>query len=318
MSDPGGPPRRTTRARLAATRSRAAGLQHRAGECFVQERTRRGWVQDGWYAWLADRNRGGGLLAGGLAYRIFLWQLPAALLVVSITGIVASLASRTPDDLARSAGVNAAVAGVVSSATTQAGEGKWALLLIGLWGTWWAGRGAARAVRLVAEIAWQARAERRWSSARASLGFTGIMGGAIALQTVVSQWLDGGFVQDVTVWGLLTLALGVYAAWAFTLLPRGGRHWTAVLPGAFLFLVMLRLVSLGSTIYLSGKIERVNDLYGGLGIAIVILLFLYVEARLFVGAMFLNATIAGVAHGTLAESGLVEGGADRGSVDSGA
>ena len=44
-----------------------------------------------------------------------------------------------------------------------------------------------------------------------------------------------------------------------------------------------------------------DDLYGGLGIALVILLFLYLAARAFVGGGFADPTFSGIAHAPLAE-----------------
>jgi uncharacterized BrkB/YihY/UPF0761 family membrane protein len=49
----------------------------------------------------------------------------------------------------------------------------------------------------------------------------------------------------------------------------------------------------------------VSDLYGAFGLAIVILLWLYIVSRVFVGGMFLNATIAGVPAGHLEEEGMI-------------
>ena len=84
-----------------------------------------------------------------------------------------------------------------------------------------------------------------------------------------------------------------------TLLPHGGRPWVWVVPGAVFFAITSRVVSIGASIYLSGRIGRVNDVYGRLGVAIVALLWLYLGARFFVWGQFLSATFAGVRHGLL-------------------
>ena len=49
-------------------------------------------------------------------------------------------------------------------------------------------------------------------------------------------------------------------------------------------------------LYLAPKLGRSSELYGALGAATVILLWLYLEARLFVGAAFLNACLWERAH----------------------
>jgi uncharacterized BrkB/YihY/UPF0761 family membrane protein len=76
---------------------------------------------------------------------------------------------------------------------------------------------------------------------------------------------------------------GGLLVWVMTMLPHGGRRWVVVLPGALFFATIVRLLTLATVVYFAPKLGRVDDLYGGLGIAIVILLFLYLVARAFVG-----------------------------------
>jgi uncharacterized BrkB/YihY/UPF0761 family membrane protein len=78
------------------------------------------------------------------------------------------------------------------------------------------------------------------------------------------------------------------------LLPHGERRWLALVPGALVFALALRLLSLATSFYFAPKLGRVHDLYGSHGIAIVILLSLFLIARAWVVCQFLNATIAGV------------------------
>ena len=56
---------------------------------------------------------------------------------------------------------------------------------------------------------------------------------------------------------------------------------------------------MATVVYFAPRLGRIDDLYGGLGIAIVILLFLYLVARAFVGGAFINATFAGVSQASL-------------------
>src|SRR5262249_26966949 len=84
------------RSRVASARTRAEELQRRSLERLELESERRGWVRTAVNAYEADRNRGGGLLAGGLAYRIFLWELPAALVLVAVFGLTSSATGRPP------------------------------------------------------------------------------------------------------------------------------------------------------------------------------------------------------------------------------
>ena len=93
---------------MAHVRDRIAELEGRVVERFDQERQRRTWVEIGWQAWLRMRQRGGPLLSGGLAYRLFLFLLSAALLIVAVVGTFVDLSGETPDQAAHDLGMGAA------------------------------------------------------------------------------------------------------------------------------------------------------------------------------------------------------------------
>src|SRR6187200_33720 len=112
--EPASPSRPSVRQRMAHVRDRTVELEGRALERFEQERRRRTWVEMCWQAWLRMRQRGGPLLSGGLAYRLFLFMLPAALLVVSVIGVFVDISGETPDQAAHDLGMGAALAATVA------------------------------------------------------------------------------------------------------------------------------------------------------------------------------------------------------------
>jgi uncharacterized BrkB/YihY/UPF0761 family membrane protein len=288
--------------RVETARMRAEELQRRSLERLERESERRGWVRKLMNAYEADRNRGGGLLAGGLAYRIFLWELPAALVLVTVFGLAAKAGDRAPEDVARSAGLGGAVVATVAAAVHEADRASWWLLLIGLVLMIWAGRSAVRALQIVSEIAWSEREAARPSTIESSLVFSAVALGVIVLQVALAYL--HGVVGSLGGWLIGTAVMGVLAVWVMTVLPHGGRSWRSVVPGALAFAAGVRLLTMATAVYFAPKLGRIDDLYGGLGLAIVILLFLYLLARAFVAAAFLNATFAGVSHATLRQQHL--------------
>ena len=162
-SDPG---------RIARARRSAAELETRARKEFDRAREQHATVRLAVQAFESDRRRAGGLLAGGLAYRIFLWQIPLALLLVSAFGLATELSGDDPADLARKTGMTAALAGAISQAVAASQSARWWLLILGAFLTVSAGRGVYRGVRLVSELAWDTRAPRG-SSLKGSLAVTG-------------------------------------------------------------------------------------------------------------------------------------------------
>jgi uncharacterized BrkB/YihY/UPF0761 family membrane protein len=115
---------------------------------------------------------------------------------------------------------------------------------------------------------------------KGSLAFTALMLAGILSPFLLSAIVKGFFLFDIVEWVLGTVVIGVLA--------------------------------MGSALYFRTRLDSVNDLYGALGLAIVVQLWLYLLARLYVGGQFLNATIAGVDPGSLGSD------AWNPSVDSGA
>ena len=90
------------------------------------------------------------------------------------------------------------------------------------------------------------------------------------------------------------LLVVVYAgamAWVMQQLPSRASGWLPFLPGAILVAVGSQLVHLLVVLYLAPRLGRSSELYGALGAATVILLWLYLEARLVVGGSSLNAAL---------------------------
>ena len=272
--------------RIARARAGADELQRRARGELEEARARHESVRLAVETFERDRTKAGGLLAGGLAYRIFLWQIPFVLALVSAFGLAADLAGTDVADLARRAGMTAAVAGAIAQGVEASGQGRIWLLILGLFLTLWAGRGVFRGVRLVSELAWGARAPRA-SSFKGSLAVSGFGLIALAHQALWSAIELPALLRFL--FGLLT-ACGLLT-WMLALLPRDDAPWTAMVPGGVVLGVGLRLLSLAASTYFAYRLDQSDDLYGSLSIAIVLMLYLFRLARLFVAAQFLNSTL---------------------------
>ena len=276
--------------RIARARRTAEELERRARTEFERARDRHASVRIVVQAFESDRRRAGGLLAGGLAYKVFLWQIPLVLFLVSAFGLVADLAGDDPADLARQTGMTAALASAISQAVAASGSARWWLLILGAFLTVWAGRGVYRGLRLVSELAWDARAPKG-NSLMGSLAVTGFGLIAIVMQALLPKAfssVDAPTVISFVVGLILASALSVLM---LSLLPRADAPRLAVLPGAVMFGVGIRLLGLAASTYFAVRLDRTSDLYGALGVAVVMMLYLFVLARLFVAAQFLNATL---------------------------
>jgi uncharacterized BrkB/YihY/UPF0761 family membrane protein len=239
-----------------------------------------------------EQRSGAGLLAGGLAYRFFLWLVPFGLVVAAIASFWVRLDRGGLQDAARSFGLGGVAAHSATSAVQDGSRARWFLLIAGLVLLLWAGIGAVRALRVAARLAWGLDPARLRNPLRSSLVFSvaAVLGLAASMFASWARYhLD---VLGLVITLLDAVVFGLLALFAFHNLPRP-QHiaWRRQWPGAALVGAGVTGVHVFLAYYLAGRLESTPALYGTLGAAVVVLLVLYLIARLVVSAMFLNATL---------------------------
>jgi uncharacterized BrkB/YihY/UPF0761 family membrane protein len=288
---------RGLKARKAALVARADLARRLAEERAEALRQHHATVRLAYDAYDHDRRQAGALLAGGLAYRLFLWLLPVSLVAATVIGLIGDISSLPTEQVADRSGLPAALTTVVARAAADAGRGLIPLLVLGLWAMLWAGKAVVKALRLLAAVSWQMRPGPMSHGIRAALSFTGL-GLALMASPIALRPLYGGpFLVDVLVWLLEALAAVPLFAWLFSFLPHPeGVGWIDLLPGGALLSVGLQALRVATAVYFVGRLDRVDDLYGALGIAVVLMVWLFILGRLVVAAMSLNAARYRAAH----------------------
>jgi uncharacterized BrkB/YihY/UPF0761 family membrane protein len=274
------------RLRAAAVRGRVERLEQRA----QAERGRHDSV-DAVFA-MADRDveLGGGIIAGALAYRLFIWLLPLALVAVAGLGVAAEAKSETPEDAAESLGM----AGLVSNsiAASAKGSARWYALAIGIPVLIYTTRGILRVLIGSHRILWadlrSAAPKPTLVSSLRLLALLLCFPVAALVASAVRAWSPGV--------GLLSTLLTVlpYAGiWLLVSirLPHRAAAWTDLIPGALLFGVGIEAIQLVAAYFLAPYALAKQGTYGSLGIAAALLFTLYLVSRLAVGAAVLNATL---------------------------
>lgn len=257
-----------------------------------RERDKHGAVRTLFHLYEEDKGRGGGLLAGGLAYRLFIWLLPAALVASSILRLFADAGGQTPSATAKDVGMGAAMAATVHQAAVQAGRAAPVLLVMGLVIMLWASRGVLKALRLVSAIAWRMTPGPLGSQVRTTLATAAVLCVLPVYSVVVAPLYGGSIGGDLVATLLTTTGIVAIATWAAGCLPLPeGVRWFHLLPGAILFAIGFEALRLATTIYFAGKLARVDDLYGALGFAAVFMTYLYLLARLTVLGLMANAAM---------------------------
>jgi uncharacterized BrkB/YihY/UPF0761 family membrane protein len=254
------------------------------------ERPRHASVEVGFRFLVRDRQIAGGVLGGGMAYRLFFWILALAVLVSSGLGFAAHAGSDV-DTAVSEAGLTTAVASTVSTAAEQSDAGRWWLLAIGLYLTVWFSWSLLRALRLVHAAAWQVAPQPVRNAPRA-IGCVLAAPVAAAAATAVAGWVRA---HTASATGLVATLL-VGAAFAFVWLAASRRlpatpdaPWTAFLPGAVGLGIGLEALHVFTVYFLADKLASSSALYGSLGLAGTMLFYLYLIGRGVIWAAELNA-----------------------------
>ena len=225
------------------------------------------------------------VLAGGLAYKLFLWLLPFGLVVGGALGL--SNADST-EEAVEGGGLPGAVSNAIGDAARSADSESWWLFAVGVPLLLWAGFAGAKAVQLVHSLVWDEPPPRP-KPLLASLAFTGAVlafGVAIALTWWVREDWPGLLAPVITVVPLAAL-------WLFISLhlPHRDADWRALVPGALLVAVGFQVLHELIGHFLVPKLEKSTSLYGSLGATTTLLFFIYMVGILIVFAPVLNSSL---------------------------
>jgi len=274
------------RVRTAALQARAAQIQKRA----EVERSRHASVDAAYEIADRDAEVGGTIIAGALAYRLFIWLLPLALVLVAGFGVAASAATDSPEKAARSLGLAGIVSGSVAGAAKS--SARWYALLIGIPILLWATRSLLRTLIVIHRLCWtDVRHAAPKATPKATLRLLGLLLCFFLVSAganyVRSRLPGPGLIVTIALivpYGGLWLLLSMR-------LPRRNAPWTALLPGALLFAVGSELVGAVVALFIVPEAESKQGTYGSLGLAAALLLGLFFLSRVIVATAVVNATL---------------------------
>lgn len=237
-----------------------------------------------------DAQIGGGLLAGALAYRLFVFLLPTSLLLVSGLGLYAGTVDKSPAEVASDAGLHGLIASEVASAA--AGRHRAVVFLVMLPAVAYGLITLYRAIARVHAIVWLGSGHG-FKATRKGLG---VFAAALVLQFAAVEtvgWLRRSN-QFSGLAALLVYLFVVGGSWlAVSLdLPHRDVRWPRLLPGALLVGGGLLLINVFNVYVTTRLVENRANTYGALGIATALLFSLVLVGRLIVLSAELNAALA--------------------------
>ena len=282
------------RSRVERARHRATALQERGRELAERaqaERARHSSVDAAFQMFDRDGDVGGGIIAGALAYRLFIWLLPLALVLVAGLGVASDANHESPEEAARSIGLASLISNSISAAADS--SARWYALVIGIPILIWTTRSLLRILIGAHRLVWaDARAQAPRPTIVAACRLLGLLlafSVASGVAAFVRSRSPVAFGVPVTLLTMLPYA-GLWLLISLRL-PHRDAPWVALVPGAlFVGLGLEVLHFVGAYIIAPLAISK-RGTYGALGLAAGILFGLYLISRLIVGAAVMNATL---------------------------
>ena len=224
------------------------------------------------------------------AYRLFFWLIPLGL-AGTAAGAILGTKPDASSDLTGGRGIAGVVASMEREAIDNSQSERWYLLVLGVGLSIWFGLGVVRALHVVFALAWGEKIRKVQRPLLAGASFS-VFGGLLA---VTGSALSAGMDKLGLGYAALTVStVVVYGAAAFLIslvFPHADAPRRALVPGALLLSVSAIGVQAFVNVYLAPKVGRSISTYGMLGAASVILLWLFIIARLITVSAFLNATL---------------------------
>jgi uncharacterized BrkB/YihY/UPF0761 family membrane protein len=236
-----------------------------------------------------DSQVGGGILAGALAYRLFLFFLPLGFFLISVLGLIASWTGTNPVRVSKDIGIVNLVTNEVAE-TAEKGSGFW-VALVSLIVLAYVTVVLHRAVAVVHALAWENTAVPAKAGRSRKIFALGIAAQLVALGLLGGFRPESALAYTLSLAGLGLILAAIWLGMSLRL-PHAGAPWTALLPGAILYGVGLLAVRAFDKYLLDLLHEQRRSSYGTLGTASAILLSLFLIGRLVVFSAVINATLA--------------------------
>lgn len=281
------------RARVDSVRTRAEETRHRLDE--IRPRSKA--LDVAWSTLEYDLATGGGVLAGAVAFRVFMFIVPYVFVLVAGLGFAADAADQSSREVARSAGIGGLAAQAIVGVSSASNGERITVLVLGGFALLLAARTAVKVLNAVHALVWQVPIRRVRHSARAALVFVLVVTVALGLVSLV-----GRVRAESTIAGLIVLALytAVPAGMWLTVswfMPRAeGSSWFDLLPGAVLFAFGTQLLHVFTVLWVARQVSSKTETYGAIGAALALLLWAFLLGRIMTASAALNAILWQRAH----------------------
>ncbi|HXY27557.1 MAG TPA: YihY/virulence factor BrkB family protein [Acidimicrobiales bacterium] len=238
-----------------------------------------------------DVHVGGGILAGAVAFRMFLFLVPFVYIVFSLAGLTARTISQDPAHLAKTVGITGVLASALVDSQNISLASQIALLVGATIALVFTANSLAKTLYVVHWLVW--RFSRAKPSGWRPIALTVAVALVMTVLSVAGNKLrsDLGLAGSLLVLVVLTAVSFAVWWWVSWQLPHAPMSPRRLVPGA-LFVALGTLVMHAFTTYVIGPyVAHKSHTYGAVGIALAVLLWVYVFGRIIVGSAGINVTL---------------------------
>jgi uncharacterized BrkB/YihY/UPF0761 family membrane protein len=289
MPDASPDPSEQSVSRIAALQATAKARTESATAWATQLRERSPLIDAAFVVYERDRISAGSVLGSAIAFRLFLFFVPAIVFGVGLLGVVSGYVDdQTVTDTASLTGV---LAEQIRVALSQSSTAALLTLLTGLILMVSAGRTLAKALVASSSLVWLTGGKVT-AKVKVVAIIIGLMTSLMLMMLVTNKIrAELGLAAAGLSFGLNFV---VYAAGFVVLmsaLPRRTQDPGALVPGAvFASLVLLGMQAF-SQLYLPGRFDNASELYGGIGVTVVTLGWLFFVGRTLAFSFAMNAAL---------------------------
>ncbi len=295
---PGDPAEHDESGRVARTTQRLKGEQARllqritdTRERLERARPRSPLIDAGFRALDRDVETGGVVLAGAVAFRVFLFLVPYVFVAVVGFGVAADAAGQDAGDLARDGGIGGLVAKSISGAADLSGFARFSALVVGLFALLLGTRALYKVLRIVYGLIWGVPAGRPKSQLKAVLAVLGLATAAFVFVGLLDQLGERNLTFRIAALALSTLIPFTLGLIINVTLPHQPARWPDLIPGAIFLTIGVLVLHIITVVWISREIESKTDTYGAIGATLALLLWAYLLGRLITASAVVNASL---------------------------
>jgi uncharacterized BrkB/YihY/UPF0761 family membrane protein len=233
------------------------------------------------------RDVNGSIIAGYLAYRLFLLIMPMVVIIVALAGYDRSAVHHASGSM----GLGATLTSTVAQAGQDAHKSRGVLLLVGVLGLITTAWGFLGALQFTSAQAWQIPTRKFAGKARIFVRLSGslLLFGAIIYVSALVRRAGAlvGLAASITV---LAGAFVAYFGLGW-ILPRRAKEWYWLLPGALVGAACNVVMQGLATWYLPDKLSHASKTYGALGITLTMFTFLFLLGLILTMTAVVNAVV---------------------------